>query len=85
MAETVYHYHRKTGVYIGPALLGESVPDFATLQLPPVPGPDTQAVFDVASETWSLQSTLKVDKNIVEAPATLFGGPTMRECFDAQQ
>ena len=84
----VHHYTADTHVYIASSEADESplepgvflIPAYATEVEPPAILEGQQAVFD--GEAWTLEGIpVPVNMNIVTAPTTLFGGPTLKEVF----
>lgn len=85
----VYNYHHVTRAYLGESEADESplepgvwlIPADATDVSPPLPlPPRTVAVWN--GTQWETKpDTGTTDYNCNEAPATLFGGPTIKEIF----
>jgi len=88
----IYHYDVATGVFLSSSQADHSplepgaflIPAFATDIAPPVAPEGQQAVF--AAGAWTLEAIpIPVPQQIIDAPETLFGGPTVKEVFYGDQ
>jgi len=86
----IWHYHPDSKVLLGPGQADPSpaeedawlIPAHATDIKPPAFTGTPPSFIDGA---WTVaQTKAQIDDNIIAAPSTLFGGPSIREVFNGQ-